>query len=78
MKASCKAAHDKWSAILTGVRIEKAIWERVSWDYVPKEALKLNVLIFGFDSISRNTFIRKLPKSYAYLSNILRGHVLKG
>lgn len=78
MKVSCNTAQNKWSSVLTGVRIEKEIWDRVSWENVPKDALKLNVLMFGFDSLSRNTFIRKLPKSYKYLTNILGGHILKG
>lgn len=34
--------------------------------------------MFGFDSISRNSFIRKLPNSYAYFTNVLGGIVLKG
>lgn len=37
-----------------------------------------NVLMFGFDSLSRNTFIRKLPKTYKYLVNDLNAVVLKG
>lgn len=36
----------------------------------------LNVLIFGFDSTSKNGFIRMMPKSYAYLVNELGGIVL--
>lgn len=39
---------------------------------------KLNVVIYGFDSLSRNSFIRKLPKSYEYLTNQLKGDVLQG
>lgn len=34
--------------------------------------------MFGFDSISRNTFIRKLPKSYKYLIEVLHADILKG
>ncbi|XP_037780695.1 uncharacterized protein LOC119577087 [Penaeus monodon] len=34
--------------------------------------------MIGFDSLSRNTFIRTLPKSYAFLSESLGAHVLEG
>ncbi|EDW80949.1 uncharacterized protein Dwil_GK11802 [Drosophila willistoni] len=37
-----------------------------------------NVLMFGFDSLSRNAFIRKLPRTYDYLTNQLGAIVLKG
>lgn len=34
--------------------------------------------MMGFDSLSRNAFIRKLPKAYDYLTNELHADVLKG
>lgn len=49
-----------------------------NWDNIPNTSLKLNVLMFGFDSLSRNTFIRKLPKTYQYLKNDLNTLVLEG
>lgn len=79
VKVNCKSQEGKvWSATLTGVRQSNEIKERTGWNYVPDDSLKLNVLIFGFDSLSRNTFIRKLPKSYKYLVEVLKGDVLKG
>ncbi|XP_019639601.1 PREDICTED: uncharacterized protein LOC109481454 [Branchiostoma belcheri] len=41
-------------------------------------ALGLNVLMFGFDSTSRLNFIRKLPKTYKYMTEILDSAVLTG
>lgn len=38
----------------------------------------LDVLIFGFDSTSKNGFIRSMPKSYKYLTEELNGYVLDG
>lgn len=49
-----------------------------TWNKVPDKGLKLNVLMFGFDSLSRNTFIRKLPKSYRYLKTNLNSLILEG
>lgn len=79
VKVDCKSKEGKtWSSTLTGIRSDKHILERTGWNFVPSDSLKLNVLIFGFDSLSRNTFIRKLPKSYRYLIEVLKGDVLKG
>ncbi|KAF2882027.1 hypothetical protein ILUMI_24152 [Ignelater luminosus] len=79
VKVSCKSeTGDLWKGTLTGIRMDKRIWDRTGWNFVPEDALKLNILMFGFDSLSRNTFIRKLPKSYKYLTEILQGHVLQG
>ena len=43
-----------------------------------KSHLGYNVLMFGFDSVSRMTFMRFLPKSYSYLIKELGGIVMKG
>ena len=43
-----------------------------------KTHLGYNVLMFGFDSVSRMTFMRFLPKSYSYLIKELGGIVMKG
>lgn len=34
--------------------------------------------MYGFDSLSRNSFMRKLPKSYKYITDSLKGDVLQG
>jgi len=48
------------------------------WNPMVKTHLGYNVLMFGFDSVSRLTFMRFLPKSYSYLIKELGGIVLKG
>jgi len=48
------------------------------WNPMVKTHLGYNVLMFGFDSVSRMTFMRFLPKSYSYLIKELGGIVLKG
>ncbi|CAH0556728.1 unnamed protein product [Brassicogethes aeneus] len=79
VKVSCVgSSREKWSATLMGIRKDKLIQETSNWDEVSDNALKMNVLMFGFDSISRNSFQRKLPKSYDYLMNDLEGVVLQG
>ncbi|CAH1960011.1 unnamed protein product [Acanthoscelides obtectus] len=75
---SCESSTKKWIATLTGIRKDEIVWNGANWDNLPPNALKMDVLMFGFDSLSRNTFIRKLPKSYEYLTEELEGDVLKG
>ncbi|XP_033207740.1 uncharacterized protein LOC117167143 isoform X2 [Belonocnema kinseyi] len=68
----------QWHSVLAGVKRDLPVKLSVTWDKVPEKALKLNVLLFGFDSLSRNTFIRKLPRSYRYLKQNLDSLVLEG
>lgn len=38
----------------------------------------LNVHMFFLDSVSRMTYMRKLPKTYSFLKNVLNATILKG
>lgn len=64
-----------WSGIIYGLSERIIAGDDVNTE---QQTPKLNVLIYGFDSLSRNAFIRKLPKSYKYLTNQLSGDVLQG
>lgn len=59
---------------MTGIR--KEAHERALPE-VTKE-LPFNVIMFGFDSLSRNAWIRKLPKAYKYMTEHLNADVLQG
>lgn len=75
----CKSQNgDVWRSVLAGVKYEPYIEKQHNWDNVPNTGLKLNVLMFGFDSLSRNTFIRKLPKTYHFIKERLDALVLEG
>lgn len=39
--------------------------------------MPFNVIMFGFDSLSRNAWIRKLPKTYDYMTKHLDADVLE-
>lgn len=78
VKVSCRSQSKQWSATLTGIRLDNSVWQRTSWSNLPPDAAKYNVLMFGFDSISRNSFVRKLPKSYEYLTQVMHGDILRG
>ena len=69
---------DEWHSVMAGVKDDPQVKEKNRWENVGSKALKLNVLMFGFDSLSRNTFIRKLPKTYRYLKEYLNALVLEG
>lgn len=78
VKVACKSASSKWSTVLTTIRKNDTLWRESSWDKIPDEALKMNVLMFGVDSVSRNLFMRKLPQTFNYITKSLKGLVLKG
>jgi len=46
--------------------------------YLPDSAAGLNIIIFGFDSVSRLTWIRNLPRSYRYVLDQLGATVFEG
>lgn len=67
-------SRQRWTGILFGIREDRNLLERRSWS---KET-PLNVLMLGYDSLSRNAFVRKLPKTYKYLTKYLKADVLQG
>lgn len=67
-----------WNSILAGIRHSEEIVDRIGWDQVPSDALGLSVIMWGMDSVSRNNFIRKLPRSYKFLTEVLGAFVLEG
>jgi len=75
----------KWSNILAGVHtrqevldvINKNLTENIVSDSAGHEHVKpLNVLVFGFDSVSHVNFMRRLPRLYSLLTQELGGIVL--
>lgn len=78
-EVKCESRTGKqWHNVLAGVKDDPLAKTEHDWNNVPSNGLKLNVLMFGFDSLSRNTFVRKLPKSYRYLKQNLNALVLEG
>ncbi|XP_053620717.1 uncharacterized protein LOC128681115 isoform X2 [Plodia interpunctella] len=72
---------NKWNGYVAGFRSTVSEPRKSSsGDEVPKEDKNrpTNILIFGFDSTARNGFIRRMPKSYRYLTEQLHAVVLKG
>ncbi|KAK6639225.1 hypothetical protein RUM43_007495 [Polyplax serrata] len=67
-----------WHKVMTGIRSDQNIFDRSGWSKVPKDSLKLNVLIFGFDSLSHNMWKRHLKKTYKFATETLKGIALNG
>jgi hypothetical protein len=68
----------RWRGLLSGIRRDPDISAAASWDYVKQNGLPLNILIWGHDSLSRNMFMRKLPKTYHFMREALDAMVLEG
>lgn len=80
-RVHCKSSKtsERWTGVVIGVRgkLPKKKKKRRKTK-ATAAAAPFNVLMFGFDSLSRNSFIRKLPRSYAYLVDRINAHVLNG
>lgn len=66
-----------WDGLLTGIR-KTSIGSTPSPKKSNDENRPFNVIMFGLDSMSRNAFIRKLPRTHQYLTTVLHADVLKG
>lgn len=66
-----------WNGLLTGIR-KKSIELTPLSKNVVDDGSPFNVIMFGLDSMSRNAFMRKLPRTYQYLTTVLHADVLKG
>lgn len=62
-----------WKGLLTGIR--RTTENSVNAD--PNAELPFNVIMYGFDSLSRNAFMRKLPRAYEYMTKHLNADVLQ-
>ncbi|CAF0870241.1 unnamed protein product [Adineta ricciae] len=78
-RADCRARDGSfYSNIHSGIMFDAGLHMRHIWNPMVKTHLGYNVLMFGFDSVSRMTFMRFLPKSYNYLIKELGSIVMKG
>lgn len=59
---------------MTGIR--KEAYEKLSPE--SEKEMPFNVIMYGFDSLSRSAWIRKLPKAYDYMIKHLNADVLQG
>ncbi|MCL4129800.1 UNVERIFIED_CONTAM: hypothetical protein GTU68_007422, partial [Idotea baltica] len=76
---SCFAENGKtWKKVVVGVRNDQTLQLERGWHLVPGDAVKLNVLMLGFDSLSQISFMRTLPKTFRFLTQELKTNVLQG
>ena len=62
----------------SGIAFKPSLHRRHADNPLPADAMGVNILMFGFDSTSRMTWMRNLPKSHEYFTENLGGHVLEG
>ncbi|GFS48903.1 uncharacterized protein TNIN_22251 [Trichonephila inaurata madagascariensis] len=75
----CESENKKqWKNLMAGIHRNENLVEKVRNIKPPPDSMKLNVIMYGLDSMSRMHFIRKLPKTYKYLTEELKAVVLKG
>ncbi|XP_013417399.1 uncharacterized protein LOC106178664, partial [Lingula anatina] len=68
----------KFETILSGISYQPDLHARYKPSMLSNSSMGFNVLMFGFDSVSRMTWIRNLKKSYDYFTKELGGIVLEG
>ncbi|XP_013417413.1 uncharacterized protein LOC106178672 [Lingula anatina] len=68
----------KFETILSGISFQPYLHARYKPSMLLESSMGFNVLMFGFDSVSRMTWIRNLRKSYDYFTKELGGIVLEG
>lgn len=78
-KANCVAKDNStYSNIHAGIAYDATVHARSPEIPFPASAMGYNILMIGFDSVSRMTWLRKLPKTHAYITNELNGILLEG
>lgn len=78
-KSGILSTSKKWSNLLAGVHVKPEVLSRKNQGFTlqSKETkLPLNILVFGFDSVSHINFMRRLPKLYSLLVDELDAVVL--
>ncbi|CAM4916368.1 unnamed protein product [Rotaria socialis] len=78
-RVHCQGQHNtSYSNVHMGIRFDPTLHLRRIKNPIVKTHLGYNILMFGFDSVSRMTFMRFLPKTYSFLIKELGAIVMKG
>ena len=65
-----------FTSLLSGVAYSAARHNRAM--RAPRDSLNVNILMIGFDSVSRLSWLRNLPRTHEYFTSQLDGVVLNG
>lgn len=79
-KIDCRSQKDGiiYSNIHSGIAYDSTLQARPIFNKLSKNALGYNVFVLGFDSVSRMSWMRMLPKTYEYIVKELGAIILKG
>ena len=76
LEVKCKSQNNKiYENLLSGIS-RKSVSKHVN--DLHETSMGLNILMFGFDSVSRMTWMRNLIKTHDYFTKTLKGIVLEG
>ena len=77
-RVNCKSSDGtKHENLHSGISYQRKLQQRKVTDET-KQSLRLNILMFGFDSMSQVTWRTHLRESYKYFTETLKGVVLEG
>ncbi|XP_059169919.1 uncharacterized protein LOC131951605 [Physella acuta] len=79
-KVSCNSSKDNasYTNLHAGVFVNQTIKDRLKLTKPPANGLGLSVALLGFDSMSRMSWLRRMPKTREYLVNTLKAIELEG
>lgn len=78
-KISCKDAKNRtYENIQAGIHVNSAIKERLRTTKPPANGLGMSVMLLGFDSMSRMSWLRRMPRTREYMMNELGAIELEG
>ena len=78
-RASCEAENgQRYDNLHMAISRKENAISTAGNGHLSKSNMGMNVLMLGFDSVSRLTWMRNLPNSHSYFVNVLKGIVLEG
>ena len=77
-KVNCVTENKNYSSTHSGISLNPSVRNRPDNTDQNSTVLGMNIVMFGFDSVSRLTWIRDLPKTYNYLTEELGSVTLEG
>ena len=78
VNCTSETASKTYTNVHVGIAQNESLQNRFKNMKLRHDGDTLNILMFGFDSMSRMTYMRNLPKSYKYLTEVLGATVLEG
>ncbi|XP_013412040.1 uncharacterized protein LOC106174860 [Lingula anatina] len=69
---------ENYTNLVSGIAYNASLFARANSTPGARNAMGFDVLMIGYDSVSRLSWMRSLPKTYQYFTKDLKGTVLEG